>query len=643
MPSQIKVVSWNIQNIGSSKLQKGPRSTTTFGAEENSALDFIQSVIQSEQANAVGIMEVLSSKATYIADKMKTRLGNGWQAKESSPQTHTSRHEQYIYLWKQEAAGAAGIAGMLETDQSPSPCWTYGVVDNNALNTFFSTLGNDSAARRKEIFECLKANGYIDTEMSVDKKALAEFKATVIGEEDDDGDFFDDGTGEESDDDISGDEEDEESGSEDESGSEEEDYKSVSFKITTTANFDVDEAVDYNSVYITFRLNTTKWNDLKNNNVPLNLVNKSGEQILTLAQLTDLGNKLKQIDIVLFPSLMERGPFLLNLDLKDTANTSVPLLLGVLHAPAPGKESATDAQLTDIDSRAKKRKFTALTEAPVNQAKFEAVNNLALCPPFLNAPNLLLMGDFNLTYLDSVDTFNVPVYDRDVFSGEYKFAKTSRTETIVGGFAKIKTTLGADDLIGNKLNTSLTSQEAAAKAASANPLWGAFPASYTANPYDRFFLKKQGSLGSQPAGLVDLIAKMNNAAAADLALAEAGMKFLRWSARLTFITKAINALQKDLATTQKRLKAFNSGARAKPSKPATSSPDMKRRKADDITAADIQLTIDGLNAQIAFLNNLQATLNDATVTAPQDAITSYIAYSLFSDHLPISVELTYGA
>jgi hypothetical protein len=639
MPSTIKVMSWNIQNIGSKKLKVGPSPIGTIKEGKNYTLKFIKTVIDIEKPDVVAIMEILSSKGTFMGKEIKAKLPDTWKVQESSPQRHISRHEQYLYLWNESPAGTPGIEGPLETDYAPSPCWTYGVVDNNSLSSFFKSLGSlDTADKRKEIFLSLKQNQYIELERSVDKNALESFKTSVAALKEGDADYI-----------FS---EDPPGSSDDEEGDPEEPDNLEDIvlpKSRTTTSLAKQKEVDYTSVYITYRLNAEYWNDMVNEDATFVLEDSSGKETLlgmSEDQVEDLGEKLKLIDIVLFPSVMERGPFLLQLNLKDTANADFPLLLGVLHAPAPGKESEVEAEVKeDLGTKRKAEEEGGTKSKTTNQSKFEAINNLALCTPFKNATNLLLMGDFNLTGVEStLRVYDVPVYERARFSdGKYKFGKTMKTETLNTGFEKITGTLKATDLIGPAIQTSIKTQQSAATMSSYNPAgWGNLPADYTANPYDRFFLRKQPTnFDSNQAQLVDLIAKMMPGnAALNPNLAEAGMKFLRWNARLDFIDKAIEALQK----TQTDLQKLNpKGAFVdKNTKTPTKSPELKRQKALVNAAQTNQQKIAAIDNQILFLNNLKAVLNDPTKTAPTNNITAYIAYSLLSDHLPISVNIQYG-
>jgi hypothetical protein len=78
-----------------------------------------------------------------------------WKAVVSSQQDAGTR-EQYIVLWKDDINKLS-----LDVAAMPGPAWLMGVVDDNALDTFFTSVGWTTPAQKLQAYAALAADKYI--------------------------------------------------------------------------------------------------------------------------------------------------------------------------------------------------------------------------------------------------------------------------------------------------------------------------------------------------------------------------------------------------------------------------------------------------------------------------------------------------
>jgi endonuclease/exonuclease/phosphatase family metal-dependent hydrolase len=153
----VTVLSWNIQNLGASKVPMGPVAP---GRRE--ILDVIRQVITGAAADVVGIMEVQSGLGPWLSDEMCAQLNNvrpvgaayTWRGMVSARQDGGT-DEEYLYLWKDEP-------GVLTLDPAgrPGPTSTVAMVDQQALAGFAARVPLTDA-QLDQLILALQASGYI--------------------------------------------------------------------------------------------------------------------------------------------------------------------------------------------------------------------------------------------------------------------------------------------------------------------------------------------------------------------------------------------------------------------------------------------------------------------------------------------------
>jgi hypothetical protein len=654
MPS-IKVMSWNIQDLGLAKVNwTGPGETDPATKElilNSYTIEYIVSVILKYELDVLAVMEVRGFQANKIRSavvSMLTKSGMTWKGEISSQQPDKNRKEQYIYFWNTNCPGIASLNPA--AIDAPSPCWLHSVVDDNSMSAFFDSLGAgvNTSTKRKEIYSALVTSGYI----ALVTTAVAEEKANVKqvflkkrlrdGEDDD------------------SDDEDHEEPSDDGSGEDEEDVvvgkKQQSNHLTTSQNtislakkavtpFPENEPTV--NAYYTIG---SAWADIvTNSNTPLPLFSDKEKTIpvtldLSPAQLTVLRQTLIKIDIIQFPAQGFRSPFILHLTLAGAAAPNNSLTLAVIHVPGPEDDNSEAGDKT----------------------KFPGINNLALSGAFINSPNLLLMGDFNIQGDEFCET-SVLTFERSEKAGDSGFkivqetttdSKTSeeikkpKETTLPNPFGSIESGLKATKIFKDGDTTSLTTAEAILKRHLSLADFNAITKKYMANPYDKFFLKMTpDKFFKDPAGkVVDLIeaaSPVNPAlstpmVATDQNMAEALMKVYRAKVNQASVQNTITSIINRL---NKKLKDVKSNPTKKKLVDSTltvsGSVDAKRTNAAIIINTEAQQITEAIDNIQSNWDVVIEQLFDATSTVPASVATAFIAYRRFSDHLPISIELQY--
>lgn len=134
----IKILSWNIQKFGATKLNSA------------SFIKYVADVIIDSRADFVGLMEIVGWVGKDIKNQLLTELrqtGISWNGEESE-MTPSKPHEQYVFLWKVD------------------PCKQvehklYGIVGENAFDQLFKSYNFD--AKKIELFwELLRKKKYLD-------------------------------------------------------------------------------------------------------------------------------------------------------------------------------------------------------------------------------------------------------------------------------------------------------------------------------------------------------------------------------------------------------------------------------------------------------------------------------------------------
>jgi endonuclease/exonuclease/phosphatase family metal-dependent hydrolase len=151
----VKVLSWNIQKFGSSKIDIANGGGAVF--------QLIGELVREFQPDIVGIMEVMSSSARSILRFILAKLNNipgqqgSWAGSCSKGQTG-SPYETYIFLWKTTTVTT-------QTQAIPGPLWLTNVIDYESLAGFFATHATDfpGFVQKSALISSLTANGYAET------------------------------------------------------------------------------------------------------------------------------------------------------------------------------------------------------------------------------------------------------------------------------------------------------------------------------------------------------------------------------------------------------------------------------------------------------------------------------------------------
>ena len=156
MPTTVNVLSWNVESIGVAKV-------FTNGAQRSKLVKFLQYVIQLSNADLVGIMELKGGVGGQLRDWLLAKLNNArpgppfaytWRARLSSRQDGGTQ-EEYLLLWKDQPNRLT-----LDATAMPGPTWLAGVVDDNALETFFGQFAGWGAAEKANLVAALTSCGY---------------------------------------------------------------------------------------------------------------------------------------------------------------------------------------------------------------------------------------------------------------------------------------------------------------------------------------------------------------------------------------------------------------------------------------------------------------------------------------------------
>jgi hypothetical protein len=288
MPSSLTVLSWNIENIGSSKIndktvkkrQKPPYLNQEPG--ECYIVNFISAAIKYVNADIIGVMEARSGEADNVIRLIKGALPQDWDGIASSKQ-NAMRQEQSFFMWKLNQNnviyGRDDKPFSIQLDKTqlpyyglPSPASLIGIIDDNSLRDFFSANGFTTTNQKQVIYDALLECKYIK-------------KPTYPGRR--------------------------------------------GRRLKTDEN--------------SYIMVPEQWNILANKKGVVDFSSLKNPPALSQDQLVSLTNVLIATDIIQFPTANDRPPFLLNLSLTNTDYDEVTLLLSILHAPGPQEEKRFSA------------------------------------------------------------------------------------------------------------------------------------------------------------------------------------------------------------------------------------------------------------------------------------------------------------
>jgi hypothetical protein len=161
-------MSWNIQKFGLSTLAK---NHSVLGYGSSKLLKFVASVIDSYNVDIVGIMEIVGGAGDILAIWLEVELNNcrpanptyEWHAIASARQKGGT-HEEYLFLWKQEAGRIQPYT------ENPFPTisinhqsfFLYGVLNDWNFDFIFeANLPQPyTAAQKVQFWDALESNGY---------------------------------------------------------------------------------------------------------------------------------------------------------------------------------------------------------------------------------------------------------------------------------------------------------------------------------------------------------------------------------------------------------------------------------------------------------------------------------------------------
>lgn len=157
--ASIKVMSWNIENLGRSKFElNGKNVVAAQPANRSFAAEYIATVIQSCGVDVLGIMELRAALGNDVARLVVDALpGNaGWNYSVSSQQQHT-RQEEAVYIWKETAQLRPWTPA--QNDNTP-PTSLANTIDKDSMQPLTRTLTNNTPSL-DSIYAALVASGYI--------------------------------------------------------------------------------------------------------------------------------------------------------------------------------------------------------------------------------------------------------------------------------------------------------------------------------------------------------------------------------------------------------------------------------------------------------------------------------------------------
>jgi hypothetical protein len=656
MPN-IRIMSWNIENIGESNFSIYSNSICNLGVDKPKSLEkvkedtinYIVSIIQHYRVHVVGIMEVRSKMGKELCQLLKDKLP-GWEGVYGSQQADENRKEQYIYLWDQSAESP--VAG-LNTDASPSTHWLYGIVDDNLMDLFFKSLGiANTDKKRNQIYSTLVNEGYLETVLSANKDEQKKINAKAKKAK-------------------------KEKANENAEWRPGIDDYMVDEKIDTSAivgevypksrvggegeggeNPPVEPVVP--NLEYAYRLIINKWVEIQNSNYVMNLKNNLGEELLTPEQNIALKNILIKAGIIRFPEAKDRSPFLLNLNLKNGVDT-IPLLLALIHSPAPDAilihtEEQPEEKNAEGNKKSSKKDEKKFVENKYSSV-YSTVNALQQCEILQNANNFLIMGDLNIGELPRGKSVSALLFDlKNEMNITYTYG-ILRSENwgdnpflpLTAQTDKRFHTLAAKPLITDKQKTSLTKSEKAIDNALAANL-ELLPEDYLSEAFDKFFFKcKNGEINDVPDSAIvgDLIPVMNSQNPKpiyDAGVASAGM--LYYKQQLTDVD--FNNYKQVYDSILYRIQNKQSGefgviTKRKRGSSSNGLSEAKGRRTELQLKQinDRQERLSKIKSIIENLDRLKNIAEDQTKTVPINNIGSFLVYRKLSDHLPIVSEFTF--
>jgi hypothetical protein len=319
---------------------------------------------------------------------------------------------------------------------------------------------------------------------------------------------------------------------------------------------------------------------------------------LSAAECQRIADTLLNVDILRFTENADRSPYLVNFKVGTQK-----LAVALYHAPGPS------------DLR-----------------RFDAINIIALSRPAAYAPNLLLMGDFNIAGTELAKSGQV--YSRAERKGTFTFDKAPGLRQV---FAPITgPPLNAADLLPG-VRTSLVNAYLAD---------GTTLDSTRANTFDKFFFKG-APLTAAAARVVDLVDIIDPTSANhDVAVARSAFSFYRQFRGTT----ALNTTDMELAATAAGLStalAKNANVRAAVQSNidghgAPTPKNLVNRMAGLLyELTDLTQKQTAVLAQRNAIAAVSALVTNPAVTMPTGVGSAHAMYRhAVSDHLPITVEVT---
>lgn len=528
MPS-IKVMSWNIENLGQSKFRaSGSNVVEAQPADRSYAAEYISEVIDAYHVDVMGVMELRGAMGNDIADLVRVNADEDFNSSVSSQQ-QSQRQEEAIYFWRESADFETWRPA--PNDYTPVTS-SVNTIDDDSLEPLTATL-NPTKIRMDQVYTALSANNYITRDYTV-KQGPA------------------------------------------------------------------------------YRVNPKKWSDLKNGG---NVVFASGtDPGFTADQKAIIKSILLSTGIVLFPNKDERSPYLKYFSLGPT---NKKIVFSVLHFPGPDK-----AELKP------------------------AIANLTLCDPLINTDTVLIMGDFNITREAQANNRTYWTYTVKKKPGTQEWAFLQNGVTSKKDFFSVlkDAPIGATDLMGNLVNTSLQPKRFAAIGRD----------DYRVNPYDKFFFKTTNNAVTHDnsAHCVDLITAMDYSASLitpgtllyKSTVALAGMRFLKARYAKSTVQNVLDFTK--VLVKRKREEHADLAVKKRALEAKSSVKGNTKVQAKRITnvASQIKFTdaeIKKMDDDLAELKEVVDQLEAVTNTVPATTPAAFIVYRSISDHLPISVTLTF--
>ncbi len=584
-------------------------------------LEYIKTVLETYSIDVLILLEAVGSTGDNVAFQLSYILKN-WKYKISSGQRAESRRERYIIFWRETPQN--GIMGLTPQPEKDFPsCWLYSTVDDNSLKNFFDSVGwGNNRNKQVDLYNTLVTSGYIAKLIDVNSNIQEEIKTVLKKRK-----RRDNG-------------EDEPFIPERPKPKRKRRAPRASGSTVASASITYTSAdtLAYDALKYSFNYSITGsgYNRLANEKEDLYLIDELGNPKnlgLTTTQLTKLKNILININLIKFGTEQARSPFLVSLDLKKNS-TTFPFLIAAFHAPNP-TESQTEFKVK-------------------TKLKYAAINNLSECPALTSSLNLLIAGDFNVSYKETtsaVTTFEYEFYDVNGAtpgSGKEDYGYWPSTRlNLANPYINIEQEpIEAPSVLGVDEKTSIKDALGVlGRYSKSNFAYSNFD--YLKETYDKFFFRSKGTnrLKEGSNSVVDLVAIMNkqNDVMADEEnsiydedIAQAGMRYFKSNLSQSVITEKVKQIGgKDYAkllldiVPSKYIACENSPVNAKRI-------EIEYLKKQQITKKETELV-----NMVENSLDLLVALQPKTVIVPANSYLSFFAYAGFSDHLPIYMDIQY--